>query len=267
MVADPGGLAASGAQTIEGLPYSALAGHHQWAWIGSDLAARLGLDSSVQQDILVNGRPVSLAGVIRDDSGFAYLNTSVVIARRDAAGFSRGQSVRVVAHVRPGSAAAVGEYALVVLDPTGTEQLTDVTQPDGAVLLGNVTQDLRRIGLALGGAVGLLGIIGIANTLTSAVHQRTRELGLRSALGWTWRRLSALILLESAIAGALAGAIGCGLGTFAALGWCAAQHWQLIVDPTLPLLGVGGSLIASTAGGLLPAYRAGSTSPLVAMRS
>jgi ABC-type antimicrobial peptide transport system permease subunit len=68
-------------------------------------------------------------------------------------------------------------------------------------------------------------------------------------------------------AGLVAGLIGCGAGLAAAWTWSALHHWNLVVLPTLPLLAIGGSLAASAAGGLAPALRAASVSPLTAMRS
>jgi putative ABC transport system permease protein len=112
-----------------------------------------------------------------------------------------------------------------------------------------------------------IGMVAVANTQSMAVSQRSRELGLRAALGWGRWRIGRLILAESGIAGLIAAIIGYGLGLLGAFLSCRVQGWELIVSPVLgPLLIVGGTL-SSLVGGLVPARRAASVSPLEAMRS
>lgn len=110
-------------------------------------------------------------------------------------------------------------------------------------------------------------MITVANTLSLSVYQRRRELGLRSAMGWSRRRIGLLVLTESGLAGAVAGVLGSALGVAAAAVWCRLHGWELVMARELPLVVVGGAVLASLAGGLLPAVRAASTSPLAAMRS
>jgi putative ABC transport system permease protein len=173
----------------------------------------------------------------------------------------------LVAAVRPGAAAAVGEYALRQLDPTAELGLSDVTPPDGRILLTNVTSDLRTIGIALGGFVGFVGMIMVANTMSMTVSQRSRELGLRGALGWSPTQIRVLILAESAIAGLVAAIIGAGIGTAVAWGWAGWHDWLLVNSPTLAPLLIAAGTAASILGGLIPANHAATISPMTAMRS
>jgi putative ABC transport system permease protein len=268
VVADPSGLAASGAQRVAGVAPDAIGSSANWVWVGQEAARRLGLRPGTPSGILIQGRGYTVAGYLSSTPGFDYLESSIVMARATAqAAFGSGVNVRAIAAVRPGSAREVGSYAVAILEPARPGLLNDITPPDGEILLGHVTSDLRTIGLALGASIALLGIVGIANTLTSAVHQRTRELGLRGALGWSRRQIAALVLLESAIAGTIAGVIGSAAGLLAGTAWCTTRHWDLVVLPTLPILAIGCSLVASILGGVLPAVRAASITPLTAMRS
>ena len=178
-----------------------------------------------------------------------------------------GRSERVIAKVRPGSAAAVAGYALAALDPTLALSLQDVTPPDGEILLGNVAADLRLIGLALGGFVGLVGIIAVANTMSMSVNQRSHELGLRAAMGWRPSRIRTLILVESGLAGIAASILGSTLGMAGALTWAITQGWQPILANELPLIVTGAGTLAAVIGGAIPAQHAASISPLTAMRS
>ncbi|GAA1370094.1 ABC transporter permease [Streptomyces beijiangensis] len=63
----------------------------------------------------------------------------------------------------------------------------------------------------------LIALLGIANTLTLAIHERTRELGLLRAVGQTRRQLRAMVRWESVLVAAFGTAGGVGLGAF--LGW------------------------------------------------
>ncbi|WP_460830064.1 ABC transporter permease [Nocardioides hungaricus] len=175
------------------------------AWIGESLARYLGLTTGEDLDdtqVLVRDISFQVVGVVANDDAFGYASSGVLISRRTAVATlgGAGENVRVIAHVRPGSAGAVGDNMVAGLDPYRELTLEDVTPPDGKILLGKVGSDLRRIGAALGGFMGLVGMITVANTLMMAVYQRRRELGLRSAMGWKRRRIGVLVLTESAIA-------------------------------------------------------------------
>lgn len=264
------GLAASGAEVVAGAPFLGVGSDTDTAlvWVGSSLADRLRLKMDAPRTVHIQGRAYGVAGIFDSSDGFEYLRASVIIdtavARKD---FGPGDSVRFLARVRPGSASAVGQYALAALDPKGTQRLVDVTQPDGERLQGNVARDMRRLGVGLGLFVGFVGMVAVANTLSMAVSQRTRELGLRSAIGWSRSRIGTLVLLESAVAGAVAATMGAGLAMLGAFLWSTTQGWALVVNPVLAPIAVAGGTVFSVVGGLVPAYRAATVSPLTAMRS
>lgn len=270
IVASAAGIAASGTTRTAGADPALIEvlGRAGVVWIGRSLAQQLGITADAPVSIVVGGRPYSVGGILTNQHGFGYVDNSVVMSRTLAMrGQSGPTSVRAVAHVRPGSAAAVGRYALAALDPTQTQSLVDATPPDGAILLANVAGDLRAVGIALGTFVGFVGMVAVANTLMMSVHQRSRELGLRSAIGWSRPRIAALILSESAIAGLVAALVGAALGMLAAVVWCHGQGWQLVVARELaPTVIVAGAL-ASVVGGLVPAVHAASVSPMTAMRT
>jgi putative ABC transport system permease protein len=276
LVADEEGFRASGSRVIAGAGAGLLEDPRGTpvAWVGRRLADELGVvpgapGRATDSQIVVGGRQFSVAGIVSSTAGFEYADSSVLISRRVAVGQLGGQgsNVRLVARVQPGSASVVGRYAARAIDVDGSLGLLDVTPPDGTLLLRDVGGDLRQVGAALGGFVGLVGMIAIANTLMMSVHHRMRELGLRSAMGWSRRRIGLLVLTESGLAGLAAGIMGSAAGLAAAGTWCWLQGWTLVVPPGLPLLAAAGGVAASLVGGLVPALRAASISPLAAMRS
>ena len=116
----------------------------------------------------------------------------------------------------------------------------------------------------------LIGILGIANTMAMSVFERTREIGILRALGWTGRQVIFLIQLEAAVLGLGGGFLGL------AVGWCALHllaslpQTASIVSASFPLLllakALGIAILAGLIAGALPAWRAAQLSPVEALR-
>lgn len=116
----------------------------------------------------------------------------------------------------------------------------------------------------------LVAALGIANTMAMSVFERTKEIGVLRAIGWSRPRVMSLILVEAAALGA-AGGIG-GL----ALGWLALHilgtlpQTASIVSTALPTQTlIDGLLIAMLVGvaaGTIPAWRGARLSPVEALR-
>lgn len=270
VAADAPGLQVVGARTRDGAAFTdAPDGAPDAVWLGATAATRLGVDVVGSHNrIDLDGHPYRVVGIIEAPSGYAYINSSVVMTRSAAyRAFDRGENVRFLISVRPGSAAAVAAFALSALDPGQLMLLRNATPPDSARLPKQVGDQLRTLGIGLGVFVGIVGLIGVANTLAMTVAYRIRELGLRSALGWSRRRLAGLVLVESLLAGALASVIGAAVGLGALALWCEVQGLQLIIHPAWVLTAVAGGVIAGALGGIFPALQASSISPMEALRS
>lgn len=134
---------------------------------------------------------------------------------------------------------------------------------------------VRIVGLLLI-ASGVLtlgtGAINVANVMFVAVSERTREIGLRRALGETRRSILVQFLLEAATLGLFGGAIGVGAGIFlVALGGFAMKRvfpaFAAQVEPWSIFAGFGLSVAAGLVAGLLPAMRAARLDPVVALRA
>ncbi|MGW2238292.1 ABC transporter permease [Streptomyces sp. NPDC001759] len=108
----------------------------------------------------------------------------------------------------------------------------------------------------------LIALLGIANTLTLAVHERTRELGLLRAVGQTRSQLRAMVRWESVLVAAFGTAGGLGLGAF--LGWVLVKasdgasdsSFAFALPPTRLLVVTLVGLTAGALAGLRPARRA-----------
>ncbi|WP_430646587.1 FtsX-like permease family protein [Agromyces sp. GXS1127] len=124
------------------------------------------------------------------------------------------------------------------------------------------------------GFSALIAAVGLVNTLSLSVLQRTRELGLLRALGFERRQLRTMVLAEAAALTAAATVTGLVLGIF--YGWAGAQSLlgsvqgePLVIAPSIPW-GVVGVLVVAAgvltlAASLAPSRRATSVSPVAAL--
>ena len=135
----------------------------------------------------------------------------------------------------------------------------------------------RMIKITLGSIAGFslfVGGIGIMNMMLVAVTERTREIGLRKALGA--KRLDILLqfLIESVIMCGVGGTIGVGLGILAGEGMALlavkivkiVPEWPAVISMQWVLISVSVSAIIGISFGLYPALKASSLSPIEALR-
>jgi len=144
-------------------------------------------------------------------------------------------------------------------------------------VVATITAAMRFVTIAAGGAAFAVAVTGIAATMITSVMERTREIGVLKALGFTSRRIMALILLESLTMGLIGSLIGISIGVVAAeilakqgMVIKGAQTIVIRASPALeaPLFvkTLLLTLIVSIIGGALPAYRASKIPPAEALR-
>ncbi|MDE0687142.1 MAG: ABC transporter permease [Candidatus Poribacteria bacterium] len=135
----------------------------------------------------------------------------------------------------------------------------------------------KMIKIALGSIAGfslLVGGIGIMNMMLVAVTERTREIGLRKALGAKSLDILAQFLIEAVIMCAVAGAIGIGLGIFAGEGMAMlavkiakiVPEWPSVVSMQWVMISVSFSAAVGIFFGMYPAIKASSLPPVEALR-
>jgi putative ABC transport system permease protein len=122
------------------------------------------------------------------------------------------------------------------------------------------------------GFSAVIAAVGMVNTLSLSVLQRTRELGLLRALGFTVRQVRTMILAESAQLTVASVLVGLVLGTF--YGWAGAQSLfgalvHGFVAPAIPLvllvIVAGAALVLIAVASIAPARRATRIAPVAAL--
>lgn len=135
--------------------------------------------------------------------------------------------------------------------------------------MGEMDKMLAGFSAAVGGiaAISLLvGGIGIMNIMLVSVTERTREIGVRKALGARTRDVMVQFLTESAILSAMGGVIGILLGSGLVMGIGAAFGIPTVVKPVVILVAVGFSAVVGIFFGIYPASKAAKSDPIDALR-
>ncbi|MBU2950524.1 ABC transporter permease [Tamlana agarivorans] len=134
-----------------------------------------------------------------------------------------------------------------------------------------MTTSLTMIILVIGFGTLIAGIVGISNIMIFVVKERTKEIGIRKALGATPRSIVSIILIESIIITTIAGYVGLliGVGVLELIG--PSLEVYFIKDPGVSNSLVFGAtltlIIAGAIAGYLPAKKASQIKPIIALRN
>ena len=128
------------------------------------------------------------------------------------------------------------------------------------------TRTLTTLLAAVAGVSLLVGGIGVMNIMLVSVTERTREIGLRMALGARPRDILGQFLSEAAMLSMLGGALGVALGVGTAGYLAKTFGWDLLIAPTVVIIAVSFSALVGVVFGLYPALQASRLDPITALR-
>jgi putative ABC transport system permease protein len=270
-----------------GRPFDAaeLAGSAKVAWIGATVARELFGDADpVDQTIRVRNIPMTVVGVLavkgqnsmgqdQDDVLMVPLST---LRNRIWGGDASSRLKRVgsiLVKVQDGKDMAQVEEGIKELlrqrfkvapggdDPFVVRNLTEIlrAQEESSRVMTMLLAAVAGISLLIGG-------IGIMNIMLVSVTERTREIGLRMAVGARGRDILAQFLIEAVTLSLIGGAIGVVLGAAATWGVGTLSGWEVSLSAAAVLMAVGFSVLVGVFFGFYPAQRASKLQPIAALR-
>ena len=149
-----------------------------------------------------------------------------------------------------------------------TENAFQVMNMDS--LMDTMNSVSSMLSTMLGGIAGIalvVGGIGIMNMMLVSVSERTKEIGLRKALGAEPSRIQTQFLLEAVILSVFGGMIGVGLGCLIAFVGARLMDTSFAISPSAIALGLGFSAAVGIIFGWAPARRASRLNPIDALRA
>jgi putative ABC transport system permease protein len=260
------------------------------AVIGSTLATELyPTGSALGQSISVDGTPFTVVGILATQSSTGFTDpNSVVVApitrvQRSFTGFGALSSLLAAAKTTAGVPAAQGELGVELNQLLGVSPSTAASAAAGSTtatssLPYTITNASTLLSTAQASATSftvllaavaaislLVGGIGVTNVMLVTVTERTREIGIRKALGATRGAILGQFLAEAAILTLLGGILGVIVAVFLS---------QFKINGTTPVLigysiplALGVSVAIGVFFGVYPAGRAAAMRPIQALRS
>ncbi|MCB0094289.1 MAG: ABC transporter permease [Caldilineaceae bacterium] len=256
------------------------------AVLGHTVATDLfGTADAVGQSVRINNNAFQVIGVLEESggSGFgsndtrAYVPLQVAQGRLFNASRYRGNysvstiSIQVATAEGMDDAAKRIEQTLRMrhnLSKDDTNDFTISNQADLLETISNVTGTLSILLGSIGGISLLVGGIGIMNIMLVTVTERTREIGLRKAVGAHNSDILLQFLIESLVLCVLGGLIGIGFsyGVAAILSRMSFMPFAIVIEYWALVLAIGVSSASGFIFGLYPAWRATKLDPIEALR-
>jgi putative ABC transport system permease protein len=146
-------------------------------------------------------------------------------------------------------------------------EFSAVTQEQILGVLGKILGVLTGVLAAIAGISLLVGGVGVSNIMLVSVRERTREIGLRKAVGARPRDIGLQFLIEAVLLTCLGGTLGIGLGVGSALLVSVLSPVPAAISWWSPALAFGVSAAVGIIFGVVPAQRAGRLDPVVALRT
>ncbi|MDF9625906.1 ABC transporter permease [Bacillus cereus] len=230
-------------------------------------------ENPVGKIIEIKGQPLQIIGVYEGESGFMGMGDSEALLPLTLWPTLYGKDEIQNISVQAKNVDDLEQAGKKAADVLNSRKPTDATGKYEVMNLKEIQEGISKMTgimtMIIGGIAGIslvVGGIGVMNIMLVSVTERTREIGIRKALGATRGKILLQFLIEAVMLTLIGGLIGIGLGyggaylvsTFAK--WPPLVSWEVVV---------GGVLFSMTLGiifGLIPANKAAKLDPIEALR-
>ena len=256
------------------------AARRRFAVLGSAVPTMLNANAAamIGQELLIRGIPFEIIGILSEkgsQGSFFNPDEQILIplqtARYRILGTDRLRSITVKVQ-------DMGVMNLAMIDlervlrrqhkirPGQDNDFQIRNQTDILATLQQTTETFKYLLAGIAAVSLLVGGIGIMNIMLVSVTERTREIGVRKALGATRFNVMFQFLVEALVLCLVGGMIGVVFGTIGAVVLSKLAHWNTLISPFAILLAFVFSAAVGLFFGIWPAKRAASLDPIVALR-
>jgi putative ABC transport system permease protein len=256
------------------------AARQRYAVLGSAVPELFGGNPAamIHQTILIRGIPFEILGVLSTkgaSGGFQNPDEQIIIPLQTAQyrvfGSKRLRSMSI--QVEDGVPIEQGMVDLERvlrrehhIRPGGDNDFTIRNQQDILQTQQQATQVFTTLLASIAAVSLVVGGIGIMNIMLVSVTERTREIGVRKALGATRSNILLQFMIEALTLCILGGAIGVLLGIGTTVVLARVMQWNTLISPTAVVVAFGFSALVGLFFGIWPARRAARLDPIVALR-
>ena len=256
-------------------------GRQRVAVLGPTVLEALGInspDAIVGEPVRIRGIQFTVVGVLKSKgqaTPFGNPDDQVLVpittGRFRLFGSDRLRSVSVLAQSEDKIPDAMADVQRVLrrehrLTQNKPDDFMIRSQADFLNTLGETTQVFTYLLSGIAAVSLLVGGIGIMNIMLVSVTERTREIGIRKALGATRGNILLQFLIEAVVLCLLGGLIGALVGSGGATAMSAFFQWNTIISPLAIAAAFVFSAVVGVLFGVWPARRAAALDPIVALR-
>jgi putative ABC transport system permease protein len=256
-------------------------GRQRLVLLGQTVVTNLGVRSPeaiIGEMVRIKGLQFQVIGILKpkgQSSPFGDPDDQVLIplttGRFRVFGTDRLRSISVIAQSEEKIPDAMADVQKVLrrqhrLTSAKQDDFQIRSQADFLNTLGETTAVFTYLLSGIAAVSLLVGGIGIMNIMLVSVTERTREIGIRKALGATSANILLQFLIEAVVLCLLGGLVGAAVGSGGALAMSKFAQWNTQISPSSIVMAFVFSAVVGVLFGVWPARRAASLDPIVALR-